>query len=193
MFNKLKQGLAALTLAAGINCGDEVNNNFYGPNGEEISSGCDDFEDKYLWAIGHSSSGTTKKIGSDCDFAFEDERYPDFSLKGIISGNRIDVYNYNGDDRGVTAPFSFYLLKKGEFTREDVTTSAAPEYVESSINRFMCYFIKDDNLRALKWKGVIKTGVGSVYKIEDHPFSGHTAARRERDASAWYNQCENAN
>jgi len=36
--NKLKQGLAALTLAAGLNCGDVINNN-YGAEGDRVWDG----------------------------------------------------------------------------------------------------------------------------------------------------------
>ena len=149
---RLRKGLAALVMSAGINCGDEIhNNNFYGPNGEEIavtSGACDEFKGKYLWFAGNGLAGTKNKISEECRVEFENQDNHDLYFNGVIAGNEVTIYETGGPIFG-QLPWSFQLLKGREFSREKLVLSES----ESYSNLFLCYFRKEGSLMTIAFVG----------------------------------------
>ena len=189
---RLSKGLAALVMSAGINCGDEVhNNNFYGPDGEEIlvqSGACDEFKDKYLWFAGNGLAGTKKKIGEECRVEFENQDNNGLYFKGIIAGNEITIYE-KGRSIGGPLPWTFQLLKGGEFSREDLVHGDGGQYD----NLFLCYFTKEESLMAIGENGAVVPSLDNLIKAEDQPFPGEEIVSNERINSAWFNECKREN
>src|SRR3989344_4850244 len=87
MTNKLKQGLAALTLAAGINCGDEINN-YYDENGNRTWDGQDTDNEcnspiygAHMWNI-YKCNSFGMHMGEDCRVGIGNK-----NLGYVYSGN----------------------------------------------------------------------------------------------------------
>jgi hypothetical protein len=172
----LREGLAALVLAAGVNCGDEISNNYYGPNGEEyeVNSGdCDEFKGKYLWALGNRCEfGTVEPIGQGCEVRMEN---PDRSLlwEGFMKGNRFTILNAYGfrkiDEGQYTLPIVYQFLKKGEFSRQDFSQRDDND----SIDRYMCIFDQgSDELRAGVVNGELYANENSRFRLTNQPYPG---------------------
>ncbi|HLC82032.1 MAG TPA: hypothetical protein VJH68_05235 [Candidatus Nanoarchaeia archaeon] len=192
---KLKQGLAALTLAAGINCGGtEIQNHYYGPNGEEyeVNSGdCDEFKGKYLWANGDCIIGTVEPIGQGCEVRMVDPDRPQRLLEGFMQGNRFTILNASGfrkiDEGQYTLPIVYQFLKKGEFSREDFYQQDR----NAEIDSFMCYFDQGDNeLRAGVINGKLYSGSEAVFRLTNRPYPGERiCAKTELNHADWYVNC----
>ena len=180
---KLAAGLVA------ISCGGTNIHNYYGPNGEIISSGegnCDGFKGKYLAIAWECSMGTMEPIGDDCRLVLE-TRDPNIVLPGFIDGRTL--YLQVGP-KG--KPVAWEMYRAGEFSIDDLAPIYSPEYQQRMAERFMCYFRVDPTLVAIKNAGAPKLipAVDYIYRLSDiRYFRGACTPGTIEENSPWNQAC----
>ena len=184
--------LAAGLVAAGLGCGTEINN-YYGPNGEEItnSGNCGEFKGKHIHYAGECNAGTVEPVGRDCSITFSDGNIPERKYVGFVAGRIIHLQGgeLNGRPYG---PSTRELFRHGEFTIDDLDVSGyEPESQRYMAEQFMCYFTVDPDLLAVRFnaKPKIKASVANIFRQTDRPFSRRDCDANDRENGQWYKQC----
>lgn len=183
---KKASNLAVLTAALAAACGTEitkVDNNFYGPNGEEITSSgsgnCDGFKDKHLTVAWNCNTGTVEPVGNDCSVRMETIGNKEVYV-GHINGRTLAL---RGPELNLIAEF----FERGQFTREDLDASMyVPESRERMTDMFECYFRQDRELRAVKYdrKPQIEARLDNIFRVSGNRILGAGVCPRQ-----WYEAC----
>jgi len=194
--NRIKHPDLAKVLAAAIAtsaCGTEINNHFYGPDGEEISEigNCDEFKGKHISYAGECNAGTSEPVGRDCSITFVDGNIPESKYVGFVAGRTIHMQGGARNGKPYD-PVTIELFLPGEFTIDDIDASIyAPESQRYLAEKFMCYFTKDPDLLAVRFNGQpkIKASVANVFRQTNRPFSRRDCEANHKENSQWYKQC----
>ena len=180
---QLAAGLLSLGLAG---CGGtEINNHYYGPDGEEIlvesGSNCGEFKGKYIFDP--SCELYTDKIKNDCTFKMSGDEGREWV--GSITGNRMYLNQIRGEpDNDKPTMWNVDMYKKGQFTAADVRGDT-PGLVAS----FMCLFDHDENLWAVNWGNGLKANTDNILALLDQPFSPAYCERTSIFNQSWYDSC----
>jgi len=175
---KLAAGLVA------ISCGGTNIHNYYGPNGEIISSGegnCDEFKGQYLWVM-DCDAGSSEPVSEDCVIKLGRNR--GYSTQISIDGRNITfVHNSDGLIHG-------RLLKRDEITLADFSSQYGHD-LGSAPQRFLCQMEQNPDLWALSGNGRINPSIDSLGLFLDNPFNLRKCEQDYYTNAPWYKACRN--
>jgi len=174
--------LAAGLVAAGLGCGTNIHN-YYGPNGEEITSSgnCGEFNGQYLWVM-DCDAGSSEPVSEDCVIKLGGNG--GHSTQISIDGRNITfVHNSDGLIHG-------RLLKRDEITLADLSSQYGHD-LGSAPQRFLCQMEQNPDLWALSGNGRINPSIDSLALFLDKPFNKAECERDYYTNAPWYKACRN--